>query len=280
MKRLENITGVIVPIIYHYLISIIISGTLSIYIGYRENVDGIEAISDYYVSQGFGILTVGLTSLLSIPLFLWLMYFDEKHGWIQKWKKLSCRPSYIHWILLVPFSIFSALGLNQFLNVTRLTEVINGYHTTKQVLFSGSFFQSVIVLGIGVPIAEEFMFRGLVFRRLKNIVPVRVAVVISALLFGIYHMNLIQFLYASVFGILLAFIYEKFQNIAAPIIFHSTANLFIYFAGNIKILGQKPYMAYSCIIGICGMLLFELYYSKVQFDKKQIQYNKNIKNNK
>lgn len=268
MKRLANITGVIIPVAYHYLISMMISATVSIYIGYRENIDGIEAISDYYISQGFGILTVGLTSLLSIPLFLWLMYFDEKHGRNQRWTKPGCKPLYIHWILLIPFSILSALGLNQFLNVTRLTEVINGYHTTRQVLFSGSFFQSVIVLGIAVPIAEEFMFRGLVYRRLKNIVSVRTAVVISALLFGIYHMNLIQFLYASAFGILLAFIYEKFQNIAASIIFHSAANLFIYFAANIKILGQKPYMAYSCIIGICGMLLFKLYYSKVKFDKK------------
>jgi membrane protease YdiL (CAAX protease family) len=257
-----------------------ISGALSVYIGYRENLDNGEAISDYYASQGFGILTVALTSLLSIPLFLWLMYFDEKHGRNQRWTRVDFKPSYIHWILLIPYSILSALGLNQLLNVTRLTEVFHGYNPTRQVLFSGSIVQSVLVLGIAVPIAEELMFRGLVYKRLKNIVSVRTAVVISALLFGIYHMNLIQFLYASAFGILLAIIYEKFKNIVAPIIFHSTANLFIYFAVDIKILGKNPYMVYSCIIGICGMLLFELYFYNTQFDKKKTQYDKKDGNNK
>lgn len=74
------------------------------------------------------------------------------------------------------------------------------------------------------PIAEEMFFRALVYRRLRDSWGVRISVIVSALIFGIYHMNLTQFIFASVIGILLALLYERYGTIWASIAGHIANN--------------------------------------------------------
>lgn len=54
---------------------------------------------------------------------------------------------------------------------------------------------------------------------------VKAAVIVSALFFGAFHGNLVQFVYAFIIGLMLAYVYEKFKTIWAPVIFHIGANL-------------------------------------------------------
>ena len=74
------------------------------------------------------------------------------------------------------------------------------------------------------PIAEELLFRQVLYTRIKKIVPVWIAVLVSALFFGIYHGNLVQGLYAFIMGALLALVYEWTKSFAAPVLFHMVAN--------------------------------------------------------
>ena len=56
-----------------------------------------------------------------------------------------------------------------------------------------------VALGMMVPIAEEIVFRGAILRVLQNALGERkrwIAIVISALIFGIIHFNLAQGLHA------------------------------------------------------------------------------------
>lgn len=64
----------------------------------------------------------------------------------------------------------------------------------------------VVVVG---PIAEELLFRGVIYGGLRTCFPVDVSALVSALIFGIYHKNIVQGLYAAAFGIILAYIFEK-----------------------------------------------------------------------
>ncbi len=52
-----------------------------------------------------------------------------------------------------------------------------------------------------------------------------IAAVVSSVLFGLYHMNLAQGIYAFLFGILLCLVYRAFENLFAPIMLHFSANL-------------------------------------------------------
>ena len=80
-----------------------------------------------------------------------------------------------------------------------------GYAESAAGAFEGQnpllLIAATVLLG---PVAEEMIFRGMTYRRVKNYLGTGWAVGISSVLFGIYHGNTIQFLYAAVLGILLA----------------------------------------------------------------------------
>ena len=56
-------------------------------------------------------------------------------------------------------------------------------------------------------------------------------VLISSALFGIYHGNVVQGVYAFVLGSVLAMIYVYYGNILAAIVFHGIGNIIIFLSG-------------------------------------------------
>lgn len=83
---------------------------------------------------------------------------------------------------------------------------------------------TLICTGILAPIMEEIIFRYGIFKYLKkkNII---FAIVVSSLCFGIMHMNIIQSGYAFLIGLVLAYIYNKTDNLLDPILIHIGVNL-------------------------------------------------------
>ena len=63
-------------------------------------------------------------------------------------------------------------------------------------------------MGIIAPAAEEMIFRWLIYLRLRDWLKMPVAAVISGLIFGIYHGNIVQGIYASILGTAFAWILE------------------------------------------------------------------------
>lgn len=80
---------------------------------------------------------------------------------------------------------------------------------------------SVVILA---PIAEEVFFRGVVFNALRREGGRRWAFVGSAVLFGAIHLSLVLFLPLLLLGLALAWIYERTNNLLAPIAMHATVN--------------------------------------------------------
>ena len=76
-----------------------------------------------------------------------------------------------------------------------------------------------------VPAAEELIYRGLFYGKLRNWrIHSAAAALLSAALFAVGHGNMLQFLYAFPMGLLLAFCYES-GGLLYPILFHVGANL-------------------------------------------------------
>lgn len=78
-----------------------------------------------------------------------------------------------------------------------------------------------VILG---PICEELIFRGATMRLARQAMPFWLANLFQAILFGIFHMNWIQGIYAFVFGLLLGFICEKGGSIYYSILYHILFN--------------------------------------------------------
>ena len=82
------------------------------------------------------------------------------------------------------------------------------------------------------PIFEEILYRGLLYNKLKEISNAFIGVLISSILFAFLHIPKYGFgintFFLFLVGILLAYCYEKTNNIYVPILVHSINNFFIF----------------------------------------------------
>lgn len=91
---------------------------------------------------------------------------------------------------------------------------------------SGGGVMGVILMAVIVaPLLEEVLFRGIVFRSMEKIRAGWIPVLLSAVIFGAYHMNLVQAVYATGMGIVAAVVYAKTRNLLYPILVHLANNL-------------------------------------------------------
>ncbi|MGN0342558.1 MAG: type II CAAX prenyl endopeptidase Rce1 family protein [Roseburia sp.] len=74
------------------------------------------------------------------------------------------------------------------------------------------------------PVCEELLFRGVTLGFARRAMPFWLANLFQALLFGVFHMNVIQGVYAFALGIVMGLICEKCGNILYSMAFHILYN--------------------------------------------------------
>lgn len=121
--------------------------------------------------------------------------------------------------------VLCSLAGSILITLSQVGQVFTGYEETSQNIFSQSVAMQVIAVGLVMPWVEEILFRGLIYNRMKDYMTANTAMLLSSLLFGIYHGNLVQALYGFVMGLLMVFVYEKYQTLAAPAVCHIGANI-------------------------------------------------------
>ena len=90
---------------------------------------------------------------------------------------------------------------------------------------AGAFVLALVCLALLPAVAEELFFRGFLQVRLRARLGPRWAVGVSSALFGLFHMDLRQGLYAAAAGLLLGVLAERFGHLGVPILAHGTNNL-------------------------------------------------------
>lgn len=78
----------------------------------------------------------------------------------------------------------------------------------------------LLAIGVVVPFYEEFLFRGLIFKELQKSSKLWAAILLQGLLFGLFHLNLLQFSYTFPAGIIIGMVFLRYQSIWAPILIH------------------------------------------------------------
>lgn len=148
---------------------------------------------------------------------LWLWY--QKETSVHRQAKLS----WGRCLWIIASASVSCVFLNHLLVFLRISS--DGYDKVKDMVFELDLVWQIAGSGILVPLAEELVFRGMGYQRIRQEMNVLPASVITATLFALYHGNLIQGIYALLMGLLLAFVYETYDNLKAAWLFHATANL-------------------------------------------------------
>ena len=127
------------------------------------------------------------------------------------------------WVIAV--SALLGISLNNIISMTPLVTVSMGYQEANEHFYGGSVIFEALASGITIPILEELLYRGVIYQRLKRDMPVMAAAVLSALLFGALHFNLVQFIYAFFIGLALVLLMERVGHMAAAVVGHMTASL-------------------------------------------------------
>ena len=139
---------------------------------------------------------------------------------------LEKSPKIMHYFLILGLVIVASVGLNFILIMAQVAFPNLSYsQMAERAIFSAPFWFQLIGFGLIVPVAEEFVFRGLIFKRFYETRSFMRSMIISSLIFGAVHSNTIQFIYGAALGLLFAYTYEKFGTLLAPILLHAVANI-------------------------------------------------------
>lgn len=134
----------------------------------------------------------------------------------------------LNYLLIGLLTIGAAVGLNMLFELLGITATSESYQAVVADQYSASFMVGILCYGFVTPIAEELLFRGIIYNFLKRITMSRYAVIISAFVFAVYHMNAVQGAYALLMGFLIAYAYEYFGDFYMPVMVHIISNVVVY----------------------------------------------------
>lgn len=133
------------------------------------------------------------------------------------------------------------------------------YRQAEAVLFAPDIWLQILLIGFFIPITEELIFRGLCFGRLREQMGFWAAAVLTSLLFGWFHGNIVQGIYAFFGGLLMAWGYEQFHSLKAAYSVHAGSNLFSLWisSGSLGIFlgNNKAIQVVGFLIGMLFLLI-------------------------
>lgn len=217
------------PVLFHYacligvtFVGVFLAGMLLM----GQGNDYMGVIREYpWLSSVF----TGIASLIII-YFLGRVYQREK-------VRLSIVTR--QWNVKIALAcVCTSIGVGQLLNKAILSSGLRHMFQKYTEISENSFenqnlFVLVMCIGVLGSLAEEIVFRGLVYTRTKSYLGVTWGVLLSAAAFGVYHGNLLQFIYALLMGLLFALIFEKTGILLAPVLAHVAANIWAIFSDSI-----------------------------------------------
>lgn len=162
-----------------------------------------------------------LVSLAIIPVMIWMYKRDSVRYLVEDGQRITG----ITILAIIMLGIVSCTSMNVLIGLSGLAKYSEKYQEVSSVIYEASKTMQILAVVVIAPIVEELVYRGLIYRRMREIGPVLPASLISAFVFGINHGNLVQFVFAAGIGILLAMAYEKYRKISIPIIMHMSVNL-------------------------------------------------------
>lgn len=137
---------------------------------------------------------------------------------------LKVEPQSAYWALALS-TVSVSLGVTMLLGLSGIAKSSDVFQAVSESQASASLLVALLTYGIVSPLAEELLYRGIIYGYVRKFFDVRTAMVGSAILFSVYHGNMVQAIYAAVMGYLLAYAYEYFGSFKVPVLMHAGVNV-------------------------------------------------------
>ncbi|MCF0162361.1 MAG: CPBP family intramembrane metalloprotease [Fusobacterium necrophorum] len=107
-----------------------------------------------------------------------------------------------------------------------LLKSLEEMNAANERMANGSALGIFLLAAIIAPLLEEVVFRGIVLRSIEKLRGTAAALISSSIIFGIFHGNLVQFVYTFIMGIIAGYVYIKTRNILFPVFIHFGNNAY------------------------------------------------------
>ncbi|MCM1988605.1 CPBP family intramembrane glutamic endopeptidase [Oceanirhabdus seepicola] len=273
MKLLKGLKKPVLYFVIYLVMQIVVGAFVGIclvaYVGATGDISNISVNAEEIIQKNVFAITL-FAALLTLIIYHFML--KSKENSLAKYcgvRKVSIKNATLIIIMGTCLAFLSSLvvGLLQdfFTDYATINESISSVtdavkNTGGELTHTRSSVEVIMAwigmfsMIIGIPVFEEVLFRGLIFNSLKSHLKIGWCVVVSAIIFGIAHMNVLQGIYACFLGVVLAIAYEKTKSIWAPIIMHVTYNFLGGYA--ITIIAEKVGLElFYIIIGVAAIIL-------------------------
>lgn len=169
-------------------------------------------------------LIVAFIALCTMPMTVFLFKRDRKAEKEAQYPFAQAVSSWQYvWLFL--FSTVFCIGINVIIVMSGLAARDTSYLTAAAGVYAKGAVMLLICQGIVVPIAEELMFRGVLFRRCREQMGFWSSAFSVSLFFALEHGTVTQLAYTLVLGLFFAYFYEKYGSLKAPVLLHIMVNV-------------------------------------------------------
>lgn len=184
-------------------------------------------IIQYALSLGITISGMDLPAIpamilsqltILLPFIVYCIIKKKNPLEIIRFKKIKITTA-----LLIILIVICSYPVVVCLNLISMLFVENAMMDIMPEILSKGILVGILLLAVTPAIVEETIFRGVIYNTYSKRRPLA-GVFLSALLFGLMHMNFNQMPYAFFLGIVMALLLEACDSIIAPMIFHFTLN--------------------------------------------------------
>ena len=160
----------------------------------------------------------------------------------------------ISYFIMVLLNLFTMV----FLEVVGRVKGADVVNPLEDVISNSSIWATIIFAGILSPIIEEVLFRGVMLNKLRTYGD-KIAIITTALLFGLFHENFSQFFYAVGLGMIFAYVTLKTGTIKYSIGIHIMINMMGSVIGTQVLNSTIATMIFGIVVWvfvIAGLILF------------------------
>ena len=160
----------------------------------------------------------------------------------------------ISYFIMVLLNLFT-MGFLWIVGNFKGSDVVN---PLENVISNSSVLATIIFAGILSPIIEEVLFRGVMLNKLRTYGD-KIAIITTALLFGLFHENFSQFFYAVGLGMIFAYVTLKTGTIKYSIGLHIMINMMGSVIGTQVLNSTIATMIFGIVVWvfvIAGLILF------------------------
>lgn len=111
-----------------------------------------------------------VSSIITIPMIAWIYQKDQGRYEKQQesWWKYKAASRYGMWLVMLVGAVTACVAMNDIVMLMNMQRISQVYQSTEQIIYSAPRWLQLAGAGILAPVAEELVYRGMIYRRMRE----------------------------------------------------------------------------------------------------------------